>query len=334
MSDGTYRAAVCVELSGPSAVELRDVERRVLEPGEIRVRTAASGVNFPDYLLTRGEYQLLLDPPFVAGMEVAGVVSEIGPGVGHWEVGDRVIAVGRSGGFAEEMIAGAGEVFALPDELSFAEGATLLVASRTAYHALVERGGLVADETVLVLGAPGGVGLAAVQVASILGATVIGVGSGDARLRVVAGRGAHHVLDHRRVDLVETIRELVPSGVDVIVDPVDGDMAVQANRLLGWGGRHLVVGFASGNIPFFAANRLLLKSASVIGVRAGEAGRLDPRRHRLSVESLLAWAKAGLLRPHIAQQYTLERTADALSALADRQIVGRIAITNGAVDGL
>lgn len=327
----THRAAVCTALDGPRSVATQQVSDERLRPGSVRVAVRASGVNFPDYLLTRGEYQLKLEPPFIPGMEVAGVVTESAPPVNaspSWPIGTPVIAVMRTGGFAEQVVAPGDAVFALPPAFSYAEGATFLVAARTAYHALVERAAVESGETVLVLGATGGVGRAAVQLAKTLGANVIAIGSDDEKLAAVSAAGADHVVNYRRDDVVTSVRDLV-KGVAVVFDPVGGDLATQAIRLLSWGGRYLVVGFASGTIPSFAANRLLLKGSSVLGVRAGEAARADPAAYHRSVATLLSFAAHGELRPHISHHFPLEATADALETLARRKVTGRVVIADG-----
>lgn len=327
----TYRAAVCCALEGPEAVEIRDVPRQDLPAGSVRIAVKAAGVNFPDYLLTRGEYQLKLEPPFTPGMEVAGVVLEIGDPTARFGVGDEVIAATRTGGFAEEVVVAQNAVILLPSAFSFEEGACFMVAAQTAYHALLSRGGLSHGETVLVLGATGGVGMAAVQLASHLGAKVIAVGSDDAKLAVARAMGAFATVNYHDGDLVDAVRSLVGS-VDVVLDPVGGDLAIQAARLLGWRGRFLVVGFASGGIPSFAANLALLKGYSIVGVRAGEAARLDPAGFAAANDALLGWATDGALRPHISHRFPLVETASALRTLADRKVVGRVAIVNGEKD--
>jgi NADPH:quinone reductase len=330
MTLGTHRAAVCTALDGPNSVVTQDVADDVLGEGMVRVAVRASGVNFPDYLLTRGEYQLKLQPPFTPGMEVAGVVIESkAPASGSrpWLAGTPVIAVGHLGGFAEQIAVPHDAVFPLPETFSYTEGATFLVAAGTAHHALVDRAGLRAGETVLVLGATGGVGYAAVQLAKALGAQVVAVGSNDNKLAAVAAAGADHVVNYRQADLVETVRTMA-TDVDVVFDTVGGDAATQAARLLAWGGRYLVVGFASGSIPSFKANRLLLKSSSVIGVRAGGAAQRDPGAYRRSITALLDYALKGMLRPHISHRFRLDEAAAALSTLAERAVIGRVVITN------
>jgi NADPH:quinone reductase len=326
---GTHRAAVCTALEGPDCVTTKHVPNVEAGPGTVRVAVRAAGVNYPDYLLTRGQYQLKLEPPFTPGMEVAGVVAECGPpteGSTPWPIGTPVIAWTPSGGFAEQVVVSNDAVFALPEPFTYAEGAAFAVAARTAYHALVERGELQTGERLLVLGATGGVGFAAVQLAKLLGAQVVAVGSDDAKLAAVTAAGADHVVNYRDADLAHSVAALT-SGVDVVFDAVGGDAATQAIRLLAWGGRYLVVGFASGTIPIFKANRLLLKGVSVIGVRAGEAARMYPKEFQRSIAVLLGWASEGSLRPHISHRFTLDDASAALATLSERRVTGRVVIT-------
>ena len=324
----TYRAAVCTALSGPDAIEIRDLPVQRLPDRSVRIAVRAAGVNYPDYLLTRGEYQLRLDPPFTPGMEVAGTVLETSGASGGLKPGDPVIGLSRTSGFAEQVVVGAHAVLPLPAAFSFEEGACFMVAQQTAYHALVARGGLKSGETLLVLGATGGVGMAAVQLAVQLGARVVAVGSDDAKLDATRTAGANFTVNYREHELVDAVRKLVDT-IDIVLDPVGGDLAVQAARLLGWGGRFLVVGFASGTVPSFAANLALLKGYSIIGVRAGEAARLDPSGFVAANKALLGWAGDGALRPVISHRFPLDEAAAALRTLADRKVIGRVVIQNG-----
>ncbi|CEJ10060.1 Mycocerosic acid synthase [bacterium YEK0313] len=321
----TFEAAVCTALTGPDALRLERLLRQPLDAGSLRIAVRAAGVNFPDYLMTKGEYQLRPEPPFVPGMEVAGIVVERGVAARRFAVGDRVMAMTRTGGFAAEVTVAEGHVFPLPGSFSFEDGASFLVPMRTAYHALIDRGGLAGGETVLVLGATGGVGMAAVQLARHRGARVIAVGSDDGKLAVVREAGANHVLNHRQVPLVEAVRGLVPA-VDIVFDPVGGALAPEAARLLGWGGRFLVIGFASGEIPRFAANLALIKGYSIIGVRAGEAARRDPPSLGASIATLVAWAEEGDLKPRISHRFALPDAREALATLAGRRVVGRVVL--------
>lgn len=322
----TYQAAVCTALTGPASIELRSLPKQKLGNDEIRIKVLAAGVNYPDLLLTRGEYQLKLEPPFIPGMEIAGEVIEVGNQVKQWQLGQRVIAVTRSGGYAEETIVTADSVISLPVSFSPAQGACFFVAAHTAFHALVQRGQLTANDTVLILGATGGVGLAAVQIAHAIGAKVIAVGSNDHKLSVAKSLGADHILNFTTDNLSSNIKSLAPDGVDVIFDPVGGELSKQSRRLIAWGGRYLIVGFSSGEIPSFSANHAILKGYSLIGVRAGEAGRRDSSSFKSSMQSLVKFAIAGVITPHISASFTLDNVGDALQKLADRNVIGRLAI--------
>ena len=322
-----FCAAVCTRLDGPDGVETQRVGRKPLGPRDVRVAVRAAGVNYPDLLLTKGAYQLKLEPPFTPGMEAAGEVIEIGVEATGLEIGAKVIAGVRSGAFAEEIVVPSGpQLQPLPSGFSFEEGASFYVAARTAYHALVERGGLAQGETALILGATGGVGLAAVQIARALGATVIAVGSSDEKLAVAARLGADHVVNYAAQDLRGRVKDIAPEGVDVAYDPIGGPLALETTRLMAWHGRYLIVGFASGEIPTFPANHALIKGYSIIGLRAGEAARRDPSSVEGCQRALRAWAEEGRLTPHIGGLFPLERAADALRVLENRGVVGRLAI--------
>lgn len=322
-----YRAMRCTALTGPAALSLEQVEEAAPGPGEVRVQVRAIGVNYPDLLMTRGAYQLRLEPPFTPGMEVAGEILETGPSVNGWSPGDRVIALMRHGGYAEQVVVPEDALIPLPTPFGFDEGATFHVATRTAYHALVDRGRLQAGETLLVLGSTGGVGLTAVELGRLQGARVIAVGSSDERLAVAWQRGADAVVNYREQDLVDAVKSVTDgAGVDVVYDPIGGELSRASTRLLRWGGRLLVVGFASGEIADYPANHALLKGYSIVGVRAGEGARRDPAQAQRGREAMLAWAEQGHLRPHICRAYPLGQAADALRSLESRGVVGRVAL--------
>lgn len=322
-----YRAMRCTALTGPAALSLEQVEEAAPGPGEVRVQVRAIGVNYPDLLMTRGAYQLRLEPPFTPGMEVAGEIAETGPGVQDWSPGDRVIALMRHGGYAEQVVVPEDALIPLPTPFDFDEGATFHVATRTAYHALVDRGCLQSGETLLVLGSTGGVGLTAVEIGRLQGARVIAVGSSDERLAVARQRGADAVVNYREQDLVDAVKSVTDgAGVDVVYDPIGGELSRASTRLLRWSGRLLVVGFASGEIADYPANHALLKGYSIVGVRAGEGARRDPAQAQRGREAMLAWAEQGHLRPHICRAYPLGQAADALRSLESRGVVGRVAL--------
>jgi NADPH2:quinone reductase len=317
---------VCERLEGPRALVLRDFERAALQPGQVRVGVAAAGLNFPDLLMTRGQYQLKPPLPFIPGMEVAGRILELGPGVADWQPGEAVIALPRPGGFATEVVVPADRLFRAPAPFTMAEAACFLLATHTARHALLDRGRLTAGERVLVLGAGGGVGLAAVEVAALCGAEVIAAASSPAKLEAARARGARHLVDYARDDLRGAVKALAPGGVDIVFDPVGGDLFEASCRLMAWAGRLLVIGFASGRIGTVPANMPLIKGYSVVGVRAGEFGRRDPAGYARSVAEVLSWAGQGRLRPHICARFALAEAGAALEELEQRRALGRVAL--------
>jgi len=323
------RAVLCRELGPPERLSLEDLPPAALGPGAARVRLYASGINFPDTLTILGKYQHKPPLPFIPGVESAGIIAELAGDVAGWRVGDRVITHQRSGGYAEEIVLPASQLMRLPPGFGFAEGASFYVAALTAYHALVQRTVLRAGESLLVHGAGGGVGLAAVELGKLLGARVIATASSAEKLAVAKSRGADDLIDYTAEDFVEAVRELTAgAGADVIFDPVGGEVLVQSLRAVAWGGRILVVGFAGGTIPALAANRILLKSCSVIGVRAGEAGRKEPAVAQAALAALLAHAGAGRLKPFVSHALPLERFAEGMRLLMDRKAIGRVVLTS------
>lgn len=331
MSAQTYRAVVCEELGPPDRLRLRWLPRVPLVAGMVRVALRAAGVNFPDVLMIQGLYQHRPELPFVPGLEAAGVVAEIGAGVDGIAVGQKVIAQMRTGGYAEEAVVPADAIRPIPQGFSFVEAATFLVAHMTAYHALKTRAAMAAGQTLLVLGAAGGVGLAAVQIGKLLGARVIAAASTRAKLDAALQHGAADVIDYSTEKVEDGVKRLTAgAGADVVLDPV-GIAQEAALRCLGWNGKLLIAGFAGGGIPSYAANRILLKSISVIGVRAGEAGRHDPAMRKAELEELLALGGKGLVRPFVSERLPLERFAGAMRMLADRRAIGRVALVVGGV---
>lgn len=322
----SYRAVVCNTLGTPETLRLLQVKRRPCPHGGVRVAIKAAGLNFPDVLMIQGQYQFKPELPFTPGLEAAGEVIEAGPGATQHALGARVIVRMRMGGYAEEAVVDARDAIPLPPAFSFAEGATYLVGHVTAYHGLVTRGGLVAGETLLVLGAAGGVGLAAVEIGSVLGARVIAVASTAAKRDIARGKGAAEVVDATTEPLSKVVGRLTAGhGADVVLDPV-GLAQEEALRCVAPGGRLLIAGFAGGSIPAYAANRILLKGASVIGVRAGEAARQNPGMRVREQAVLMDYAAQGKLRPHVSATLPLSDYARAMRLLLDRQAVGRIAL--------
>ena len=321
------RAVLCRDLGPPESLSLVELPPTPLGPGEARVRLEACGVNFPDTLTVLGKYQHKPPLPFIPGVESAGTIVELAPGLASWRIGQAVITRQRTGGYAEEIVLPAERLVVLPAGFDFAEGATLLVGAITAYHALAQRAKLGAGERLLVHGAAGGVGLAAVEIGKLLGAEVIATASTAEKLAVARRRGADHLVDYTKEDFVEAVRRLTDgAGVDVVYDPVGGEVLVQSLRAIAWGGRVLVIGFAGGDIPALAANRILLKGATVMGVRAGESGRHDPALRQAALDAVLAYAAAGHLRPHISHRLPLARFAEAMRLLMERRAIGRVAL--------
>lgn len=323
----SYRAAVCTKLTGPDSIQIQSKEQRPLTSGEVRIAVKAAGLNFPDLLMTQGKYQFRPDPPFVPGLEAAGIVIEVASDVQDIKAGDRVMAGGKGGALAEQWVVRAAAVSPLPAALSFSEGACWQTAASTAWHALVERGHLQAGESVLVLGASGGVGMAAVKMAKHIGAMVIGTGSNEEKLQAIDQAGADHLLDPVDENLASKVKQLTDGkGVDVIYDPVGGDLALTATRAIAWNGRYLIVGFASGAIPAFPANHALIKAYSLIGVRAGESPRRDPQIARRQSAALSELADQGAMRPHISHRFPLTDVTKALSVLERREAIGRVVV--------
>ncbi len=324
---GPYRAATCTALSGPESIQILETEARPLNDGEVRIRVRAAGLNFPDLLMTQGKYQFRPDPPFVPGLEAAGEVIETAADVHSLKIGDCVMAGGKGGALAEQWIVPETAVTPLPSALSFSEGACWQTAASTAWHALVERGQLGAGESILILGASGGVGMAAVKMAKHIGAIVIGTGSNEEKLQAIDQAGADYLLDPSDPNLAAKVKDLTGGrGVDLVFDPVGGDLALTATRAIAWNGRYLIVGFASGTIPSFPANHVLIKTYSLIGVRAGEAPRRDPELAQRQGAALRDLAAIGAMRPHISHRFALADTAEALAVLERREAVGRVVV--------
>ena len=320
------RAVRCHELIGPAGLRVDEITDPEPGPGEIVIDVRAAGVNFPDVLVTHGRYQFKGDPPFVPGGEVAGVVSALGGGVTGFAKGDRVAATMLSGAFAERVAVASSMVAKLPAAISFETGAALLLTYATTMHALIDRGRLRQGETLLVLGAAGGVGTAAIEVGKCLGARVIAAASTPEKLAHCKEHGADAVIDYKAEDLKERAKALSGGGVDVIYDAVGGDATEAALRTMAWGGRHLVIGFASGTIPKVPANLVLLKSCELVGVFWGAFAQRSPAENRAHVERLLVWLVEGRIRPHIDAVMPFERAREALEKLERREVRGKVVL--------
>lgn len=321
------RALVCHKLSEDfSGVEICDVPAPVPGAGEVLIKVHATSINFPDLLLCQGKYQLKLEPPFTPGMDTAGTIAAIGEDVTTLAIGDQVCGGARFGGFAEYAIVKADGLQKKPANLTFDQAAAYSAAYLTAYVALVRRGHLQAGETLLVHGASGGVGMAAVDVGKLLGATVIATGGSNDKLAKVKAYGADHV-----INTADGFREQVKAltggrGADVIYDPVGGDIFDESVRCIAFNGRLLVIGFTSGRIASVSTNMPLIKGFSVVGVRAGEYGRQLPEHGRENVEQIWSWARDGTTRPFVHATLPLDQTIDGFRMLQNRKVTGKLIV--------
>jgi NADPH2:quinone reductase len=320
------KAVVCRELGPPERLRLETFASAPLVEGQVRVAVHAAGINFPDILMAAGEYQLKPDLPFTPGVEAAGEVTEVNGAAGV-AVGDKVILRLRHGAYADEAVVTPAQLTRLPLTFDYAEGATFLAAHGTAYHALIDRGQIQPGEVLLVHGAGGGVGLAAVEVGNMLGATVIAAASSEEKLGVARAKGADHLVLYGREPFRDAVKRLTEGrGADVVFDPVGGDIFENSLRCIAWGARILVIGF-TGGIGLARTNLLMIKGASVLGVRAGEAVRKNPALGEVRLKALTAWAEAGRIRPNISHRLPLEDYAPAMRLLMDRKAIGRVALT-------
>jgi NADPH2:quinone reductase len=321
------KALLCKTLGPPEALTIETVDGPTAGPGEVVIRVSAVGLNFFDTLIIAGKYQYRPELPFSPGAEASGKVVQVGAGVTRLSVGERVMALTGWGALREEVAVKAEKCVALPDEVGDEAAAVLQVTYGTAYHALKERGSLKARETLVVLGAAGGTGQAAVEIGRTLGAIVVAVASSDDKCAFCQALGAHATINSTKEDVKARIREVTDGrGADVIFDPVGGDLTEQAFRSIAWGGRHLVVGFAAGEIPRLPLNLPLLKGASAVGVFWGHHAEREPERHRADMEQLLELLRQGRVRPHIDHRYRLEEANLALRSLAERRVKGKAVI--------
>src|SRR5438105_8573471 len=319
------RAVVCRELGPPERLRLETFAPAQLAPGEVRVAVHAAGINFPDILMAAGEYQLKPELPFTPGVEAAGEVTEVNGAVGI-AVGDKVIVKMRHGAYTDEAVVAPSQLTPLPSTFDYAEGATFLAAHGTAYHGLIDRGQVRPGEVLLVHGAGGGVGLAAVEIGKTLGATVIAAASSEEKLAVAQARGADHLVLYAREPFRDAVKRITDRrGADVVFDPVGGEVFENSLRCIAWSARILFIGF-TGGIGLARTNLLLIKGASLLGVRAGEAVRRNPGLGAVRIKNLVDWAEAGKIRPHISHRLPLEDYAKAMRLLIERKAIGRVAL--------
>jgi NADPH2:quinone reductase len=322
------KAVVCRELGPPESLRLEMFASVPLKPGEVRVAVRAAGINFPDILMAAGEYQLKPPLPFTPGVEAAGDVVEVNAAEGV-KVGDRVIVKMRHGAYCDEAVTTPTQLVKLPSNFDYAEGATFLAGHGTAYHGLIDRARLQPGEVLLVHGAGGGVGLAAVEMGKMLGAVVIATASSDEKLDIAKARGADHLVRYDQEPFRDAVKRFTDGrGADVVFDPVGGEVFENSMRCIAWGARLLIIGF-TGGIGLAKTNLLMIKGASVLGVRAGEAVRKNPALGEVRIKALLEWAEAGKVRPNVSHRLPLEDYARAMRLLIDRKAIGRVALTMG-----
>jgi NADPH:quinone reductase len=322
------KAVLCREYGPPEKLVVEDVASLKAGKGQVVVSVKAAGVNFPDTLIIQGKYQFKPEPPFSPGGEVAGVIKEVGDGVTGFKQGDRVIAAATWGGFAQELVADADRLVRMPDEMDFVSASAFVLTYGTSYHALKDRAQLQAGETLLVLGASGGVGLSAIQIAKTMGARVIAAASSDAKLAVCKSNGADELINYASEDLRTRVKAITAGrGVDVIYDPVGGSYSELALRDMAWNGRFLVVGFAAGDIPKIPLNLALLKGCSIVGVFWGAFTKNEAQKNRRNNEELMQQFVAGKVKPHIHATYPLERAAEALNEVLNKRVSGKVVLT-------
>jgi NADPH2:quinone reductase len=319
------RALVCKEYGPPESLLIEDVDDPIAGDGQVLIDVAAAGINFPDVLSIAGKYQVKTATPFVPGNEAAGTVLGVGTGVTRYAVGDKVIVNSKGGAFAEKCVADQNLTMPLPEGMGFELGAGFTVTYGTSYHALKQSAKLQAGETVLVLGAAGGVGIAAVEIAKSMGARVIAAASSDQKLEFASESGADELINYSTQDLKETVRKLTDGdGADVVYDPVGGQLADAAFRALAWHGRYLVIGFASGDIPKFQANIALLKEASIVGVWWGTWAAKNPRLQIQNMQELGDLIRQGTLTPRVTESYRLDEFVQAFEAITARRARGKV----------
>jgi NADPH2:quinone reductase len=326
------KAMLCKAFGPPESLVFEELPSKALAPGQVRIAVHAAGVNFPDVLMIQGKYQFKPPFPFAPGSEVAGEVVELGEGVTSLKRGDRVMAMVGSGGFADEAVAQSTSCMLLPATMDYATGAGFSMTYGTSYYALVQRGQLQPGEILLVHGAAGGVGTAALDIGKHLGAKLIATGGSDEKLaRVGQHYGVEHVINYRTTtNWKDKVKELtLGKGADVIYDAVGGDVLESSLRCVAWNGRVLVVGFAGGEIPKVPANLVLLKSSSLVGVFWGAWAARDPEANRKNFATMFKWYEAGKLRPIVSHTFPLAQAKDALNAIIHREVVGKCVITTG-----
>jgi NADPH2:quinone reductase len=321
------KALICSQYGPPENLSVRDLPDPQPAAGEVLVRVRAAGVNFPDALIVQNLYQFKPTPPFSPGGEAAGEVLAVGAGVSRFKAGDKVIALTIWGGFAEQIVAKQEQLIPMPPGLSFEVAGSLLLTYGTCIHALRDRAGLQPGQTVLVLGAAGGIGIAAIELAKALGARVIAAASSAEKLATCRAKGADEVINYREQNLREEIKRITAGkGVDVVLDPVGGDYAEQALRSMAWRGRYLVVGFTDGQIPRLPLNLVLLKGCAIVGVFWGDFIAREPQAAQTDLQDLVAMLGQGLIKPLISGRYSLQDAPKAILELSQRRAQGKLIV--------
>lgn len=321
------KAVVCKTWGTPDTLEKIELPDLSPSAGEVAIAVKAAGINFPDFLIIQNKYQFKPELPFTPGSELSGIVYAVGEGVKHIKTGDKVIAFIGQGAFAQQVLAPANAVIPMPEGMDFDTAAAITLTYGTSHHAVVDRAQLKAGETMLVLGAAGGVGLAAIEIGKAVGAKVIAAASSDEKLDICRQHGADMTINYSNTDLREAIKSATGGkGPDVIYDPVGGIYAEPAFRSIAWRGRYLVVGFANGEIPKLPLNLALLKGASLVGVFWGEFAKREPKANMAAMSEMIGWLREGKIKPHISARYALNETADALNDIAARKVTGKVVI--------
>jgi NADPH2:quinone reductase len=312
----------------PESLVLEEVPGLIPGPGQVLISVQACGVNFPDTLIIQGKYQFKPDLPFSPGGEISGVVKQVGSDVDSLKIGDRVIAFSTWGGFAEELVVDQTRTVIISDKMDYERASAFVLTYGTSYHALKDRAHLREGETLLILGASGGVGLAAIQLGKAMGATVIAAASNPEKLSACQENGADYVINYAQDDLRQSVKEITKGrGVDVIYDPVGGSFSEKALRDMSWGGRFLVVGFAAGEIPKVPLNIPLLKGCSIVGVFWGEFTKREPDLNKQNNQELMDLFDQGKISPHIHRVYPLEKAGEALNELLQKRVIGKVVLS-------